>query len=229
MAYKRSVMCRYCYTSGHTRRTCPEIKRRAASGDKNCQNMIENYKSAAASRKCSYCSTIGHTLRNCMDRTNDGAVFESLNLEFRDETKKLLDQKKFAVGNLFYSSKARYGETPTQVLCYVEKIQLDGQNATGNWLNTRLENAERFHGSNTAGHTRAISEHNQYRRYFKSVKPKGRRSRRQSDDKLGCYISFRSMSGTGLGYWGEDEFVCDAADDFLYSYSYSSNAYKAVA
>ena len=58
--------CSYCYTRGHTRRTCPTL-------DRHIQDNPDGYEARKRQRelankkprKCSYCSEPGHTKRTC--------------------------------------------------------------------------------------------------------------------------------------------------------------------
>ena len=57
---RRQSMCRYCYTYGHTKRTCPQIKQIVK--DNPNSYLADNLK-----RKCSYCRAEGHTKVKCPD------------------------------------------------------------------------------------------------------------------------------------------------------------------
>ena len=57
---RRQSMCRYCYTYGHTKRTCPKVK-------EYVKENPNSYLAHEQKRKCSYCRQEGHTKIKCPD------------------------------------------------------------------------------------------------------------------------------------------------------------------
>ena len=57
---RRQSMCRYCYTYGHTKRTCPKIKQIV-------KDNPSSYLADTQKRKCSYCRAEDHTKVKCPD------------------------------------------------------------------------------------------------------------------------------------------------------------------
>ena len=59
MSWNRTVTCSNCYSRGHNKRGCPDLKA-AQKADPNCYNAIKP-------KKCSFCTTTGHNRRTCLD------------------------------------------------------------------------------------------------------------------------------------------------------------------
>lgn len=57
---RRQSMCRHCYTYGHTKRGCPQIKKIIAENP-------NSYLAQDMKRKCGYCRNSGHTRAKCPD------------------------------------------------------------------------------------------------------------------------------------------------------------------
>lgn len=57
---RRAPYCRYCYTQGHTKASCPSKK-------KFIEDNPHSWLAENAKRKCSYCHNKGHTRPKCPD------------------------------------------------------------------------------------------------------------------------------------------------------------------
>jgi hypothetical protein len=57
---RRQSMCRHCYSYGHTKRSCPQVKQIIA------QNP-NSYLAQDMKRKCGFCREAGHTRAKCPD------------------------------------------------------------------------------------------------------------------------------------------------------------------
>lgn len=83
MSYRRPPTCRYCYSRGHTRRSCPSL---AAAAIAAAAKPVEqrdyhearavtlhqrNVQKAAEPRQCSYCNHTGHNRKGCKDLKGD--------------------------------------------------------------------------------------------------------------------------------------------------------------
>ncbi len=67
MSYNGTVRCGQCHNKGHNKRSCPELKRLAASDPNGYygRQVAAMKQRSAAPRKCSYCKEPGHTRRTC--------------------------------------------------------------------------------------------------------------------------------------------------------------------
>jgi hypothetical protein len=106
------------------------------------------------------------------------------------------------------------------VVCYVEKIVFDDCIPSTNWIVKHKLND--YVGPQTAETLRAQEEVQQYQRFFTKKFPTRRRNRSYSA-KAYCTVYFRSVTNTGLGYWGDQETDYISVDDFLHHYSSGSN------
>jgi len=57
---RRQSMCRHCYTYGHTKRSCPQVKKIIAENP-------NSYLAQDMKRKCGFCRESGHTRAKCPD------------------------------------------------------------------------------------------------------------------------------------------------------------------
>ena len=85
MRSRRSPQCTSCYQVGHTRRSCPAIKEKAAIalakpyeqrsyGEKHAIEAMERYKEQVKERTCAYCDESGHNVAGCKLRKDDIVV-----------------------------------------------------------------------------------------------------------------------------------------------------------
>lgn len=212
--YRRASMCRYCYGTGHTKRTCPKVKADAANGNAWAKDMLDQAKQIVANRVCSYCGEQKHTTRTCSKKFNDGATFEKVNCEYRNFVKKDLTRQSYEIGALVKYTPYRYDSVNQPVICYVEKINVDNSRPPNNWF---IKEKCKLHDAQND------IERDQYHTYLNRSKDKGAKKR-----NVGCTIVVRSVSGTGLGYWGENESDVIDCDEFLHDYSTYRNRYQVV-
>jgi len=82
MLYRRSPRCTSCYHVGHTRRSCPTIKEKAAIAsaktyeersydEKRAVETVLHYKEQVKERVCAYCTGSGHNIAGCKERKQD--------------------------------------------------------------------------------------------------------------------------------------------------------------
>ena len=189
-SYRQSPVCHHCWETGHTKNHCPEIKQAAANGEQWAKNLIEKQKQSIKNRKCSYCSGRGHNKRGCKRRKSDKAIYDRVNKEFVEERLNDMKENGVAVGSLisyvpFYRSK-----TGTTTITYVTKIVTENRSPTYRWLEKYFN--EKPDGSDG------------YYRYEKN------------ENIVGQDVVFflKSVTGTGLGYWGDSETCSVDYEDF---------------
>ena len=188
--YRQSPMCRHCYQRGHTKNHCPEIKKAAENGEQWAMNIIEQQKQSVKNRKCSYCGEQGHNKRSCKYKKVDKAIYDMVGKEFIEERLKEMKANGVAVGSLF-SYVPSYGNRGTTTIAYVTKIVTENRSPTWRWLQNH------FH-EKPDGHTG-------YYRYERNMD----KSPRQD-----VVFLLKSVTGTGLGYWGDSELCSVEYEDF---------------
>lgn len=212
--YRSSPTCRYCYGSGHTQRTCPQVKVDAKNGKSSwAQSIIDRNQQSVANRACSYCTGLKHTARTCPQKANDYAVVEKFTTEWKKYVKDDMAKKGCAIGTLYRYKPYRYDNTERAgEVCYIERIDIKDNLPTNTWIQkTKCDDYHR-----PLNPTIGI-ELEQYNRYRNRSKDKSMKKK-----QYGCTIHFRSVSGTGLGYWGECDMDTVSTDDFLHDWSNSS-------
>lgn len=138
MSYNGTVRCRYCYQSGHNKRTCPEytavLKERALSEINNGEGydaywgrqynkrvrkeglyadgtaMPAEVKAAAKQvRRCKYCNAQGHNRRTCPVLKRDTAAWIEREVAFRHKLVNAAKENGIGIGTLLKTE--RWGET----------------------------------------------------------------------------------------------------------------------
>ena len=188
--YRSSPICRYCHESGHAANHCPKIKAAAENGEEWAKDRIEMQKQSVKNRRCSYCSEQGHNKRSCSHRKSDKIVYDKIGKKFIEDSLKELKANGVTVGSLI-SYKPSYGKTGTATVAYVTKIVSEDRAPTWRWLNKHFR-------ENQTGQM-------EYNRYVNNLK-----DRRLED----VYFTLQSMTGTGLGYWGDSEKCSVESEDF---------------
>ena len=188
--YRRSPRCSWCYREGHTKNHCPEIKQAAADGDAWAIRKVEEQKEKVKNRKCSYCHEKGHNKRGCSKLKSDKALYEQVVQTFHKERQEVMSQKGITVGSLVrWTDRQRAVETIAMITKIHTKTGNKNQHfrvPTWDWVNeSRVHN--KFSEEVQMGYNR-----------YNHVAP-------NVNDDIG--VSLQSMSGTGLGYWGNDAIV----------------------
>jgi hypothetical protein len=188
--YRQSPMCRHCYQRGHTKNHCPQIKAAAENGEQWAKDQIERQKQSVKNRRCSYCGEKGHNKRSCIQKKSDKIVYDKIGKKFIEDSLKELKANGVTVGSLI-SYTPSYGETGTATVAYVTKIVSENRAPTWRWLNKHFR-------ENQTGQM-------EYNRYVNNLKD------RERED---VYFMLQSMTGTGLGYWGDSETCSVECEDF---------------
>ena len=96
----KSVVCGYCYTRGHNRQTCPQLRsdiERVEEKHGSEHHVVGEYKrnraavskSASARakmpRSCTYCHTLGHNRRTCKTLKIDRSIATKKNAAWRKD------------------------------------------------------------------------------------------------------------------------------------------------
>jgi len=188
--YRRSPRCSWCYKEGHTKNHCPEIKQAASEGDAWAIRKVEEQKAKVRNRKCSYCGDQGHNKRSCSYRKSDKIFYDKICKEFIEDRLKELKSSGVTVGSLI-SYAPVHGNTGTATIAYVTKIISEDRAPTWQWLSKHFT-------ENSTGHM-------EYSRYVRNLKDR---------DPEDVYFTLQSMTGTGLGYWGDSEKCSVECEDF---------------
>lgn len=176
MSYRNSPRCSHCWTTGHTKNHCPEIKKLAEQGVSWAVEHVKQQKLSVLNRKCSYCGEKGHNKRGCKHRKTDKSVYESTNNRFIRQQLNEMKHSKVTVGSLVsYSGRGIVDGPPTIGL--ITKIMSENREATYEWLN----------GDNWPN----SSDRPKYFRY---------RSH-HSGTNFDIQIKVESLTDTGFGYW----------------------------
>ena len=196
MAYRSSPRCGYCYGRGHSRNHCPEVKKKAEEGSDYHKRILQAQKDAVKNRKCSYCSQTGHNKRSCQVKTSDKIVFDMINRDYYKDAEAALKAKGFTIGSLvrYSSNYLKDGGT----LAILTEVVYNKRTPDWDWKNKRME-----------GYTE--EERHSYNRYYYDVK-----------DYTQCVcVKLESLTGTGLGYWGQESKFWAGIDD-LHIYEWNT-------
>ena len=85
---RRQKHCSYCYGRGHTRPTCPEIKKQIESDPNGYYARVEKAKEEhranrpKVARRCSYCKETGHNKKTCNTLKIDRIEYRVKNKKF---------------------------------------------------------------------------------------------------------------------------------------------------
>jgi len=186
--YRSPSTCGYCYTTGHTRRSCPQMKTDAAAGDRWAQSNVQRYQNSAKSRKCSYCSEGGHNKASCTIRKGHGAIYQETLKVFTENVNYRCETAGVKVGSLITITQRRANKAG-KVTAIIEKIDGDARAPDYKWLNNHYK-------THLTGQTEENLQHYEaYHRYVNS----------QKETLNAPTMSLRSLTGNGLGYWNDSE------------------------
>ena len=207
MGYRSSPRCGYCYQRGHARNHCPEVKKRAEQGSDYHKRILQAQKDAVKNRKCSYCSQTGHNRRACQKKVTDGYSFRKILNDYSREASEVLESKGFTIGSLVRYRSYRI-RSENGVLAIVTKIQTENRTPDWEWQNKRMRDG-----------TYTEEELHAFNRYYNE----------QKDCERSAVIMLESLSGNGLGYWGEESKSWIGIEDLhIYGWDNSSSSYEVV-
>ena len=109
MGYRRASRCSNCLVVGHTKRSCPTLRQRAAEAaakpanergyyDERAIEQVAQYSSN--NRTCSYCSDGGHNAKGCKVRKNDIKVSTDYLISWRKQFLSKCKEVGFGIGAL---------------------------------------------------------------------------------------------------------------------------------
>jgi len=105
---RRAQTCKFCWESGHTKRTCPDRKKEIENLRKNYGDdhwKVEEYDKSRI-RKCSFCKGPNHTKRTCDDYKIHMEKQKTECKNFRTKLKQELDAIGLGVGSIVKGIKA---------------------------------------------------------------------------------------------------------------------------
>ena len=119
--YRSSPTCSKCWQVGHTKRACPEYRKKAATWLKENEHLkdtegyykphfvreVEAYANSAKNRQCSWCQEKGHNKRSCEVRKSATAKNVEKNKEWRTVVLEKLKEVGLGVGALITSKHYR--------------------------------------------------------------------------------------------------------------------------
>ncbi len=130
--YRRSPRCSSCYQQGHTIRTCPALKERAAEAaakpasergynDQRALDKVNRY--SLNTRSCSYCDEKGHNAAGCKQRKQDIEVATSKLISWRKRFEEAAKVAGMGVGAMVshsgYSPSGGYGSKDNPHFCII--------------------------------------------------------------------------------------------------------------
>ena len=195
--YRRSPRCSWCYKEGHTKNHCPEIKKAAAEGDAWAIRQVEKQKKSVSNRQCSYCGETGHNKRGCSKLKADKALYEQVVQTFHKERQEVMLEKGVTVGSLVRWTNRT---NKTETIAMITKIHTKSHDNK----HFRVPSWDWIHEARTnyKFSDEVMSGYNNYSHVAPNV-----------NDDVG--VSIESMSGTGLGYWGDDAKATVDAAQFI--------------
>jgi len=109
MGYRRASRCSNCYVVGHTKRSCPALRQRAAEAaakpanergyyDERAIQQVSQY--SGNNRTCSYCNETGHNAKGCKDRKDDIKVSTDYLITWRKQFIAKCKEVGFGIGSL---------------------------------------------------------------------------------------------------------------------------------
>lgn len=126
MRYRRTVRCRYCHTSGHNQRSCPQMKEEAAKNPggwaaRKVASYSTNVAEGGTARSCSYCRASGHNRKTCSRLVHDFAADVKKNAEYRKNLLERMIACGFGIGAL--TETRYYGDSSVRFITNI------------NWMN----------------------------------------------------------------------------------------------
>lgn len=130
--YRRSPRCSSCYQQGHTIRSCPVLKQKAAEAAAKPASERGCYENSAIervnrysdnSRSCSYCDGTGHNMKGCTQRKQDIESATSKLISWRKRFEESAKAAGMGVGAMIshtgYSPSGGYATKDTPHFCIV--------------------------------------------------------------------------------------------------------------
>ena len=209
--YKSPSTCGYCCDKGHTQRNCPTMKEDAANGDRWAKSRVDEYKDGAKNRQCSYCKEQGHNKRSCVARKQDRIVYENTLGAFQAQMSAEAKKAGVSVGSLM---RVKSHRARTSVVGFVERVDIKDKAPEYNWLRAHYA----VDNENPKPTEKQLAEFRSYGKYYNSL----------STHVQPPFIRVKSITGTGLGYWGEGEVADCGLLEVLESINKAQESYEVV-
>ena len=101
MAWNGTVTCSHCYSEGHNRRGCPQLKAYIKDNPDSFEaRRSAMSKSTYTQRKCSFCHTPGHNRRACETMKDHKAQWIAHNRKWCAKMHDLFKEKGIGIGTL---------------------------------------------------------------------------------------------------------------------------------
>jgi len=209
--YKSPSTCGYCCGKGHTQRNCPSMKEDAANGDRWAKSRVDEYKDGAKDRKCSYCNEGGHNKRGCVTRKQHRIVYENTLDAFQAQM--FVDAKRagVSVGSLMRVKSHRARDS---VISFVEQVNIKDKAPDYKWVRAYYI----VDSENPKPTEKQLDEFRSYGKYYNSL----------SAHVPQPFIRVKSITGSGLGYWGDDEITDCDLPEVLESINKTQESYEVV-
>ena len=131
MRYRRTVRCRYCYTSGHNQRSCPSMKKEAENNPggwaaRKVASYSTNVAEGGTARSCSYCRDSGHNRKTCSKLVHDFAADVKKNAEYRKNLLERMIACGFGIGAL--AESRYYGDSSVRFITNINWMNITHYN-----------------------------------------------------------------------------------------------------
>jgi len=126
MSYNGTVRCGYCGTSGHNKRSCPDLTKLAEEWEKSddpyYKERAQRLKSVRKGRakRCSHCGEPGHTIRTCdRHKAQVNSIAQSW-LDARIFVKEKMNEHGFGIGSLVRTKKTKWCNDTAEIVTFTE-------------------------------------------------------------------------------------------------------------
>ena len=146
---KKTVRCSYCYGTGHSRRTCPELhpngtpaqqRAKAREAEKAQRKLAREQRRldkeagrpvTKTTRKCGYCGEQGHSRRHCEVLAADKARLVELTLDYRNKLAKEVDAQGIGKGALVATKVREWSNAANDYVSVVRYAMITETNFEG--------------------------------------------------------------------------------------------------
>jgi len=126
MSYNGTVRCGYCGTSGHNKRSCPELTKLAEEWEKSddpyYKERAKRLKSVRKGRakRCSHCGETGHTIRTCRSHNEQVNSVTQSWLDARNFVKDKMYEHNFGIGSLVRIKKTKWCNSTAEIISFTQ-------------------------------------------------------------------------------------------------------------
>ncbi len=141
MSWSGTVRCRHCYTSGHNRRSCPQLtqtlKEQAENGSSYAEEryvkrtgmhldgtkVAKAQRAKANPRRCTYCGARGHNRRTCGTLAENKTAYAEAAIAFRRRLVEAMRSTGVGIGALLQTE--RWGDTHCWMITKIRWNEID--------------------------------------------------------------------------------------------------------